>query len=172
MTSPNFLVLDEPTNDFDIETLNVLEEFLENFSGCLILVSHDRYFMDRLVDHLFVFEGDGKIRVFNGNYSDYREELEQEQEAPAPKPKEEERTRPVPERKKPTLAERKELENIQSEIDALEQESRALIEELNRGEGDHVRLNSLSQRISQIAADTEAKTARWMELEEKVNGGA
>ena len=73
VTSPNFLILDEPTNDFDIDTLNVLEDFLEKFSGCLLLVSHDRYFMDHLVDQLFVFEGDGKIRLFNGNYSDYRE---------------------------------------------------------------------------------------------------
>src|SRR4030095_10716336 len=76
VTNPNFLILDEPTNDFDIDTLNVLEDFLEKFTGCLLLVSHDRYFMDHLVDQLFVFEGDGKIRLFNGNYSDYRNWVE------------------------------------------------------------------------------------------------
>jgi len=171
VTSPNFLVLDEPTNDFDIETLNVLEEFLENFSGCLLLVSHDRYFMDRLVDQLFVFEGDGRIRVFNGNYSDYRDEAEQATEELATRPTEAERVKPVSEKKKPSMAERKELEALQTEIDGLEQESRALIAELNSGEGDHVRLNELSKRISQIAAASELKTARWMELEEKINGG-
>jgi ATP-binding cassette subfamily F protein uup len=77
VTNPNFLILDEPTNDFDIDTLNVLEDFLEKFSGCLLLVSHDRYFMDHLVDQLFIFEGEGEIRVFNGNYSDYREWVEE-----------------------------------------------------------------------------------------------
>ena len=88
VTNPNFLILDEPTNDFDIDTLNVLEDFLEKFSGCLLLVSHDRYFMDHLVDQLFVFEGDGQIRLFNGNYSDYRSWVEenelQEIAVPAP----------------------------------------------------------------------------------------
>ena len=79
VTNPNFLILDEPTNDFDIDTLNVLEDFLEKFSGCLLLVSHDRYFMDHLVDQLFVFEGDGKIRLFSGNYSDYRDWLEDQE---------------------------------------------------------------------------------------------
>ena len=77
VTNPNFLILDEPTNDFDIDTLNVLEDFLEKFSGCLLLVSHDRYFMDHLVDQLFIFEGDGQIRLFNGNYSDYRSWVEE-----------------------------------------------------------------------------------------------
>src|SRR4030095_14554957 len=101
VTNPNFLILDEPTNDFDIDTLNVLEDFLEKFSGCLLLVSHDRYFMDHLVDQLFVFEGDGKIRLFNGNYTDYRDWLTDREsivetkpakvEIPMEKPKSEER---------------------------------------------------------------------------------
>lgn len=85
ITNPNFLILDEPTNDFDIDTLNVLEDFLDKFGGCLLLVSHDRYFMDHLVNQLFVFEGDGRIRLFNGNYSDYRIWVE-EQEAVAANP--------------------------------------------------------------------------------------
>src|SRR5688572_6439322 len=85
VTSPNFLILDEPTNDFDIDTLNVLEDFLEKFSGCLLLVSHDRYFMDHLVDQLFIFEGDGKITQFNGNYTDYRDWID-DQEALAVSP--------------------------------------------------------------------------------------
>ena len=174
VTNPNFLILDEPTNDFDIETLNVLEEFLENFSGCLMLVSHDRYFMDRLVDQLFVFEGDGKIRVFNGNYSDYREELAAEEEAPAPEP-----VRPpepvvvtsAPSKKKVSMADRKELDSIQAAIDLLEKEGRTLTEELNAGSGDHNRLNELARRIGEINEEIERKTARWMELEEKINGG-
>ena len=86
VTNPNFLILDEPTNDFDIDTLNVLEDYLENFSGCLLLVSHDRYFMDHLVDQLFVFEGDGKIRVFNGNYTDYRDWMEEQEAMQSSKP--------------------------------------------------------------------------------------
>ncbi|MFM9074442.1 MAG: ABC-F family ATP-binding cassette domain-containing protein, partial [Bacteroidota bacterium] len=117
VANPNFLILDEPTNDFDIETLNVLEEFLENFSGCLLLVSHDRYFMDRLVDQLFVFEGDGKIRVFNGNYSDYREELAEAESKPAPAPVRQQETQqpstPAPAKKKVSMADRKELDTIQ-----------------------------------------------------------
>ena len=80
VTNPNFLILDEPTNDFDIDTLNVLEDFLEKFSGCLLLVSHDRYFMDHLVDQLIVFEGDGKLRLFNGNYTDYRDWQDEQEE--------------------------------------------------------------------------------------------
>src|SRR3546814_10575566 len=119
---PIFLILDEPTNDFDIDTLNVLEDYLDNFSGCLLLVSHDRYFMDHLVDQLFVFEGDGKIRLFNGNYTDYRDWLEEDQartvsqknpqipvkEIPAPK---------NPEKKKATFKEKQEFENLKREIE-------------------------------------------------------
>jgi len=172
VTNPNFLILDEPTNDFDIETLNVLEEFLENFSGCLMLVSHDRYFMDRLVDQLFVFEGDGKIRVFNGNYSDYREELAAEEEAPEPEPvrQAEPVAAPAPSKKKVSMVDRKELDTIQTAIDLLEQEGKTLTEELNAGSGDHNRLNELARRIGEINEEIERKTARWMELEEKING--
>src|SRR6185295_10953569 len=94
VTNPNFLILDEPTNDFDIDTLNVLEDFLEKFTGCLVLVSHDRYFMDHLVDELFIFEGEGKITPFNGNYSDYRVQAEGETEA-APAVREEKEAIPV-----------------------------------------------------------------------------
>src|SRR5690606_33196692 len=86
MANPNFLILDEPSNDLDIVTLNTLEEFLENFGGCLLIVSHDRYFLDKLTDHLFIFEGEGQIRDFNGNYSDYREWLN-EQKSEEPKKK-------------------------------------------------------------------------------------
>ncbi|MFM8348560.1 MAG: ABC-F family ATP-binding cassette domain-containing protein [Bacteroidota bacterium] len=175
VANPNFLILDEPTNDFDIETLNVLEEFLENFSGCLLLVSHDRYFMDRLVDQLFVFEGDGKIRVFNGNYSDYREELAEAESKPAPAPVRQQETQqpstPAPAKKKVSMADRKELDTIQAAIDTLEQEEKKLTAELNDGTGDHLRLNELAKAIGEINAEIEKKTARWMELEEKINGG-
>ena len=173
VANPNFLILDEPTNDFDIETLNVLEEFLENFSGCLMLVSHDRYFMDRLVDQLFVFEGDGRIRVFNGNYSDYREELAAAAAAPVAAPVRQQQPSPTSAsvKKKVSMADRKELETIQGVIDELELEGKRLTAELNAGTADHVRLNELSRTIGEINAEIEQKTARWMELEEKINGG-
>ena len=150
VTNPNFLILDEPTNDFDIDTLNVLEDFLEKFSGCLLLVSHDRYFMDHLVDQLFVFEGDGKIRLFNGNYSDYRTWIEENElldssrninlpvEISAPE-------KSIPEAKrKPSFKEKQEYEKLQTEINELEKEKEKLTILITSGEGDHVLLQKLS----------------------------
>ena len=125
MRNPNFLVLDEPTNDLDIVTLQVLEEYLQNFKGCVIVVSHDRYFMDKVVDHLLVFNGQGDIRDFPGNYSDYREwkELKQKQEKEKEKPAEEKTTRVrLNEKRRMTFKERKEFETLETEIAALEEE--------------------------------------------------
>ncbi len=172
VTNPNFLILDEPTNDFDIDTLNVLEDFLEKFNGCLILVSHDRYFMDHLVDQLFVFEGDGLIKPFNGNYSDYRiwlEEKEAEETIKTSKP-----TAPQVNdagndsnsKRKITFKEKKELEDLQVEIDRLESQKAGVIDLLNQGSTDHAKLQDWGVQIEQISKAIEAKTARWLELSE------
>ncbi len=170
ITNPNFLILDEPTNDFDIDTLNVLEDFLIKFSGCLLLVSHDRYFMDHLVDQLFVFEGDGAIRIFNGNYSDYREWLA-EQEANPKKiedPKYSPSVKAVSENKKKlSYNEKRELELLPDEIKKLEDEKALLTERLtSSGENDHVQLQEWSEKIQQLVERIEQKTMRWLELSE------
>ena len=170
VTSPNFLVLDEPTNDFDIDTLNVLEDFLEKFSGCLVLVSHDRYFMDHLVDQLYIFEGEGKIRMFNGNYTDYRDSLSDE----APSNDVEKVVREIKAetaittKKKITIKEKKEYEQLEKEIQQLELEKTALTEKLNTGLADHLQLLDWSQQIKIITENIERKTARWVELSEFV----
>jgi ATP-binding cassette subfamily F protein uup len=168
VTNPNFLVLDEPTNDFDIDTLNVLEDFLEKFSGCLLLVSHDRYFMDHLVDQLFVFEGDGNIRVFNGNYSDYRlwkDENEELQEAPVTK-QSEERAADVEGRRKPSFKEKQEYNQLQEEIDALEKEKADLMNLFLSGSTDHQKIIGWSERIKKVEEEIDLKTSRWLELSE------
>ncbi len=176
ITNPNFLILDEPTNDFDIDTLNVLEDFLDKFSGCLLLVSHDRYFMDHLVNQLFVFEGDGNIRLFNGNYSDYRDWLE-EQEAmeAAPqisKPAVKEEAPAVvtpPEKRKPSFKEKQEYEKLQGEIEALEKQKEELSAQINSGSTDHKQLQEWGQKMQKIVNDIDSKTMRWLELSEIVN---
>lgn len=171
ITNPNFMILDEPTNDFDIDTLNVLEEFLEKFGGCLLLVSHDRYFMDHLVDQLFVFEGDGKIMLFNGNYSDYREWLDEKEmmEKMPPKPKVVVESKPEVGTRKASFKEKKEYEDIQTELDRLEQEKAKVSDEMNSGNLDHAKLLELGKRIEEISRMLDEKTARWMELDEIVN---
>lgn len=170
VTSPNFLVLDEPTNDFDIDTLNVLEDFLEKFTGCLVLVSHDRYFMDHLVDQLFIFEGEGKIRMFNGNYTDYRDSIsglapldENEEEVGGTKT-----TTVTAPKKKTSIKEKKEYEQLEKEIQQLELEKRTLTENLTEGQGGHTQLLDWSQQIKAISDQIEKKTARWLELSEVI----
>ena len=171
VTSPNFLVLDEPTNDFDIDTLNVLEDFLEKFTGCLVLVSHDRYFMDHLVDQLFIFEGEGKIRMFNGNYTDYRDSvsglapLEDDNEEEVGGTKTDTVTVP---KKKTSIKEKKEYEQLEKEIQQLELEKRTLTENLTEGQGGHTQLLDWSQQIKNISDQIEKKTARWLELSEVI----
>ncbi len=171
ITNPNFMILDEPTNDFDIDTLNVLEEFLEKFGGCLLLVSHDRYFMDHLVDQLFVFEGDGRIMLFNGNYSDYREWLDEKEilEKEAPKERVVVETKSDSTARKASFKERKEYEEIQAELDRLEREKGQVTEQMNSGIADHGKLIELGKRIEEITRLLDEKTARWMELDEIVN---
>lgn len=167
VTSPNFLILDEPTNDFDIDTLNVLEDFLLNFKGCLLLVSHDRYFMDHLVDQLFVFEGDGKIRLFNGNYSDYRNWAE-EQEIDAPDGKEsrstEKEREPVQEKRKLSNKEKQEFSQLQTEIDKLENQKAEIHALLNSGSSNHEQLTTWGTELEQVNQQLDQKTERWLEL--------
>jgi ABC transport system ATP-binding/permease protein len=171
VTNPNFLILDEPTNDFDIDTLNVLEDFLEKFTGCLLLVSHDRYFMDHLVDQLFIFEGEGVIRPFNGNYSDYRTWLEEKEELESshgqPKKKQVEESLPS-DRKRLTITEKKEIESLPIEIEKLEASKTDLINKLNAGSTDHKQLTDWSQQIESLSMAIEEKTKRWIDLEELV----
>jgi len=164
--NPNFLVLDEPTNDFDIDTLNVLEDFLEKFNGCLVLVSHDRYFMDHLVEQLFVFEGEGKIRPFNGNYSDYRTWLDEEEELKSRPVKEAPKEEAKGDKKKLSFKEKQEFDQLQGEIQQLEQEKEALAVEMNNGLTDHEKLQKLSEKIRAASEQIDAKTLRWLELSE------
>ncbi|MBS1487328.1 MAG: ABC-F family ATP-binding cassette domain-containing protein [Bacteroidetes bacterium] len=167
VTNPNFLILDEPTNDFDIDTLNVLEDFLEKFAGCLVLVSHDRYFMDHLVDQLFVFEGDGNIRVFNGNYSDYRSWLEEEKDKPVTvKAVSEPVKKNTQSERKISFKEKQEYELLTTEIEQLEKEKRGLALQLNSGITDHNKLTEIARQIDSINHDIELKTNRWLSLAE------
>lgn len=164
--NPNFLVLDEPTNDFDIDTLNVLEDFLEKFNGCLVLVSHDRYFMDHLVEQLFVFEGEGKIRAFNGNYSDYRTWMD-EKEEPGERPvKETPKPEAKSDKRKLSFKEKQEFEQLQGEIQQLEQQKETLAREMNSGITDHEKLQKLSEKMEEATRQIDAKTLRWLELSE------
>ena len=169
MRNPNFLVLDEPTNDLDIVTLQVLEEYLQSFKGCVIVVSHDRYFMDKVVDHLLVFNGQGDIRDFPGNYSNYRDwkEARAQHEKEASKPVEEktEKVR-LNEKRKLSFKERRELEQLESGIEALEQEKKELEEALCSGSLSVDELTEKSKRLPLLNDELDEKTLRWMELSE------
>lgn len=170
MRRPNFLILDEPTNDLDIVTLGILEDYLEKFTGCLIVISHDRFFLDNIVDHLFVMEGEGHIKDFPGNYSDYRNwltekakaESQQRQKAAA----ESARSMPAPARpRKLTFKERRELEQLTADIDALTAEKNSLDELFSSGNTiDNVA--ELSVRYTQIKNELDEKELRWLELSE------
>jgi ATP-binding cassette subfamily F protein uup len=170
VTNPNFLILDEPTNDFDIDTLNVLEDYLDQFSGCLILVSHDRYFMDHLVDQLFVFEGDGKIRTFNGNYTDYRDWVAEEEARAASKTSKQIMSdmpaQVAPEKKKLSYKEKQEYDKLQSEIEELEKKKAEIESRFTKGSPDAQQITEWSQQIQRIADEIDAKTTRWLELSE------
>ncbi len=169
MRNPNFLVLDEPTNDLDIVTLQVLEEYLQSFKGCVIVVSHDRYFMDKVVDHLLVFNGQGDIRDFPGNYSNYRDwkEARAQHEKEASKPAEEktEKVR-LNEKRKLSFKERRELEQLESDIAVLEQEKKELEEALCSGSLSVDELTEKSKRLPLLNDELDEKTLRWMELSE------
>lgn len=168
VTNPNFLILDEPTNDFDIDTLNVLEDFLEKFAGCLLLVSHDRYFMDHLVEQLFIFEGDGKIQPFNGNYSDYRTDLDEKTTSvePVQKVVNQKSTVESQEKKKLTYKEKQELDSLPTEIEKLELKKNLLTTEMNAGSTNHEQLTELANQIQDLSSLIDQKTNRWVELSE------
>ena len=168
MANPNFLVLDEPTNDLDIETLQVLEEYLRDFKGCVIVVSHDRYFMDKVVDHIFVFNGNGDIKDFPGNYTDYRywREEEKENAKPAEKNVQQKVAYRTETKRKLTFKERKEYESLEPEIMALEEEKSLLEQEMSSGMLDTETLLAKSQRIQVVIELIDEKTNRWVELSE------
>ncbi len=169
MMNPNFLILDEPTNDLDLITLKVLEDFLDEFEGCMITVSHDRYFMDRLVDHLFVFEGEGQVKDFPGNYTDYRENVAADGKLKIDKPKLKD---PIKERatekRKLTYKEKKEYDTIESVIDTLEQEKVSIGEQFNDPSIDTEKIKDLGARIKELDDEIAQKTDRWMELAELI----
>ena len=172
MQNPNFLVLDEPTNDLDIATMNVLEDYLCSFKGCVIVVSHDRYFMDKVVDHLLVFNGDAKIKDFPGNYTDYREwrELEEEEQREQAKQQEKKSApKPVEEKEKPrklSYKEKKELEALEVEIPKLEEEKADIETQLSSGTLSGDEITALSKRYEELSNLIDEKTMRWLELEE------
>jgi ATP-binding cassette subfamily F protein uup len=172
--NPNFLILDEPTNDLDLDTLQLLEDFLSEFQGCLLLVSHDRYFMDNLVDQLILVEGEGEVRFFNGNYTDYRISLEnQTDSAPVAKvnPVKAPSTVAAPAvTKGPKLSfkEQKEFEELEAKMATLESQKAGLIEQLNAGSEDFQVLTSLAQEIETIKNSLEEMELRWLELSERV----
>lgn len=178
MKNPNFLILDEPTNDLDIPTLNVLEEFLELYKGCLLIVTHDRYFMDKLVDHLLIFEGDGKLRDFNGNYQDYLNEMEEakiqlREEVVEAKPKtlsaNDVNDTPAPvsaQPKKRSYKEQREFEQLEADIAALETQKKSFEGLLLAGSNNHEELMQWSREVENIDQQLEQKTNRWIEMSE------
>ena len=183
MRNPNFLVLDEPTNDLDIQTLQVLEEYLQDFAGCVIVVSHDRYFMDKVVDHLLVFKGEGEIQDFPGNYTQYREwsRMQAKDEAEQAKPAKNgnataesdgagtaKRDANFENKRKMSYKEKREYEQLTQEIDALTEEQKKLEEELCSGKLSVEELTEKSKRLPEIKDELDEKEMRWLELAEKL----
>lgn len=189
ITNPNFLILDEPTNDLDIVTLSVLEDFLTSFQGCLLVVTHDRYFMDKMVDHLFVFEGEGVVRDFPGNYTEYREKKEQEekkigkdakanqQQATAKSPSidaapasyaADTTTKTATQKKKLSFKEKFEFEELEKEIAKLEAQKAKITEDLNTSTDNHDDIVKWTGQIGNIITQLDEKSLRWLELSEGV----
>jgi ATP-binding cassette subfamily F protein uup len=171
MKNPNFLILDEPTNDLDLLTLETLENFLLDFKGCLLVVSHDRYFLDKLCEHTFVFEGDGKIKDYPGTYSEYKEwkeiqiekqKSEELRKANKEKPNEVKNTG----KRKLSYNEQREFDTLEKEIEKLETEKMQLESKLNE-EKDFEKLNSLSQQYQKVSKEIDEKSFRWLELSEQ-----
>ena len=174
MRNPNFLVLDEPTNDLDIQTLQILEEYLQDFAGCVIVVSHDRYFMDKVVDHLLVFKGDGAIKDFPGNYTQYRQwsALQSKEEEKTEKKKNTQKTSANAERepnsrpRRLSFKEQREMQQLEKDIEALEAEQRTLEEELCSGKLSVEELTEKSIRLPKLKEELDEKSFRWLELSE------
>lgn len=173
MEQPNFLMLDEPTNDLDIQTLQSLEDFLENFKGCLLVASHDRFFLNKIVEHIFVFEGKGKIKDFYGNYTQYVEHKKREKRRLTKTKKENNVS--VGQRKKkrdpdkPTWKEEKEFLSLTKDIDELEKRKKDFEQKLNSGESDHEKLLAWSVELSKIIEELDEKSERWLFLSEKID---
>ena len=167
--NPNFLILDEPTNDLDIVTLNVLENFLLDFPGCLLVVSHDRYFMDKIVDHLFVFRGGGKVEDFPGNYSDFRTYEDSVPVASTPKKIASKKDNIIQSEAKLSFKEQKELKNLESKLKSLEFDKKELEAKFLVPDIDMEAINSLSEELKTIQQIIEDKELRWLELNEKLN---
>lgn len=174
--NPNFLIFDEPTNDLDLPTLTVLENFLLNFQGSLIIVSHDRYFMDRIVDHVLAFEGDGIIKDFVGNFSEYREKKSQESGKNQPEVRQESikneipsasvsTEKPVANKRKLSFKEQRELEMIDKELPVLEKERNEILEKLNN-ETDYGKISLYSAELERISGKMEEMEMRWLELQD------
>jgi ATP-binding cassette subfamily F protein uup len=178
MANPNFLILDEPTNDLDIFTLSVLEDYLRSFQGCLIVVSHDRYFMDKMVDHIFYFKGEGEIKDILGNYTAYRlqlkeEELDKRKEAKIARETKAEPivNEPIPapvqvEKRKLTFKEKMEFEQMEEVLGALEKRKAELTQKLSDTSLSGEELNTVSMELTQLIEEIETKTDRWLELSE------
>ncbi len=167
MRNPNFLILDEPTNDLDIDTLNVLEDFLLKFNGILLLISHDRYLIDRLTEQLFIIEEKGHIRIYIGNYTDYR--MEQEEKKQLAKDSLSSITKPQsPIKKKASFNEQKEYASVAKEIEEVEERLKALALQLNSDAQNHDELNNIAKKIKELNIELEQKTNRWIELAELI----
>lgn len=174
--NPNFLVLDEPTNDLDLPTLSVLEEFLEEFQGCIVIISHDRYFMDRIVDHLLVFEGESVIRDFPGNYADYRIEkeasMQQKQTSSKPSAGAEKKKESSdnggnePLKRKPGYKEKREFELLTTDLKQLAIEKESIANRLSSGVSDYKDAEALSKRFQELSTEIDTKELRWLELSE------
>ena len=175
--NPNFLILDEPTNDLDIVTLSVLEDFLTAFQGCVLIVTHDRYFMDKMVDHLFVFEGEGVVRDFPGNYTEYRDKKDLEDKigsvAPAPTPVKvieevKASSNTNSDKRKASFKEKFEFEQLEKDIAKLEVEKSRLTELLSSGNAPANEIAEYSQQIGKVIAELDEKGLRWLELSELI----
>jgi len=169
MQNPNFLILDEPTNDLDIDTLNVLEEFLENFPGVLILVSHDRYLLDKMSEQLFIMEGNGEVTIYNGNYSEYRLSLDAAKEKPEVKKKETQISTPAPTaQKKLSYKEQKELEDLEDRIPQIESELEKLTQSLlDIDSSNYIEIQLVTKSIETLNSEMDAVMERWLTLSEK-----
>jgi ATP-binding cassette subfamily F protein uup len=170
LKKPNFLILDEPTNDLDIMTLGVLEDYLSHFNGCVLIVSHDRYFMDNIVDHIFTFKEEGTIKDFPGTYTQYREQILQDFQQERAKG-EKKQKKPAPEKTRPRAAsykEKMEYQSLEKEIEQLEQEKASIEKELNEGRLDNQEMVEKSNRLGELMKAIDQKTDRYLELSEIV----
>jgi ATP-binding cassette subfamily F protein uup len=173
MKKPNFLILDEPTNDLDIMTLNVLENYLQQFNGCVLIVSHDRYFMDNIVDHIFVFRSRGEVKDYPGTYTQYRDKIMDTFAKEKPeKTKKKSKEKPKPRKKSSvTHKQKQEYQKLEKEIEALEEEKKSIEEEMNSGNLDNDKIVEKSNRLGEVMRLIDEKTNRWIELSEMMEEG-